>query len=109
MFLESPPATTEVIVYLDIIKEFCYTSSTYQKGGVVMTYEKIVDFITSKMKMSHIYQPLLIKSLVDAGGSKTLRQLARFFLSQDESQLLHNETVRNWYMKTERNFCNVAY
>lgn len=56
-----------------------------------MTYEQLVDFISSKMKMSHIYQPLLIRSLVDAGGSATLRQLAQFFLSQDESQLLYYE------------------
>ena len=56
-----------------------------------MTYEQLVDFLISKMKMSHIYQPLLIRSLVDAGGSATLRQLATFFLSQDESQLLYYE------------------
>ncbi len=56
-----------------------------------MTYEQLVDFLSSKMKMSHIYQPLLIRSLVDADGSATLRQLAQFFLSQDESQLLYYE------------------
>lgn len=56
-----------------------------------MTYEQLVDFLSSKMKMSHIYQPLLIRSLVDAGGSATLRQLAQFFLSQDESQLIYYE------------------
>lgn len=41
--------------------------------------------------MSHIYQPLLIKSLVEAGGSATIRQLAFEFLSQDESQLRYYE------------------
>jgi hypothetical protein len=50
-----------------------------------MTYEQLVDFLVSKMKMSHIYQPLLIRSQVDAGGSATLRQLATFFLSQDDN------------------------
>jgi hypothetical protein len=54
-----------------------------------MTYEQLVDFLVSKMKMSHIYQPLLIRSLVDAGGSATLRQFTTFFLSQDESQNLN--------------------
>ena len=58
-----------------------------------MTYDQIVDFITSKMKMSHIYQPLLIRSLVDAGGSATLRQLAQFFLSQDE---VNSSTLKNY-------------
>jgi hypothetical protein len=56
-----------------------------------MTYDQIVDFITSKMKMSHIYQPFLIRSLVDVGGSATLLQLVQFFVLQDESQLQYNE------------------
>jgi len=79
------------LLYLDIVKIFCYTSYTYQKGGVNMTYDQIVDFITSKMKMSHIYQPFLIRSLVDVGGSATLLQLVQFFVLQDESQLQYNE------------------
>ena len=56
-----------------------------------MTFKELVDFIQNKMTMSHIYQPLLIKSLVDAGGSATLRQLANAFLSEDESQLIYYE------------------
>jgi diadenosine tetraphosphate (Ap4A) HIT family hydrolase len=56
-----------------------------------MTFDQLIDFLTTKMKMSHIYQPLLVRSLVDAGGSATLRQLATYFLSQDESQLLYYE------------------
>ena len=43
------------------------------------------------MKLSHIYQPLLIKTLVEAGGSATIRQLAVSFLSSDESQILYYE------------------
>ena len=40
-----------------------------------------------RMKPSHIYQPVLIRALVEAGGKATLRQLAQVFVSQDESQL----------------------
>jgi hypothetical protein len=32
------------------------------------------------MSMSHVYQPLLIRTLVDAGGAATLRQLAQSFV-----------------------------
>jgi hypothetical protein len=39
-----------------------------------MTFEELADFIENKMKMSHVYQPLLIKSLVEAGGTATLRR-----------------------------------
>lgn len=56
-----------------------------------MTYDQLIDFIKNTMSMSHIYQPLLIKSLVESGGSATLRQLAHNFLLQDESQLLYYE------------------
>jgi hypothetical protein len=41
------------------------------------------------MRMSHVYQPLLIRALVRAGGSATLRQLAAALLMEDESQLLY--------------------
>jgi hypothetical protein len=53
-----------------------------------MTFEQLVDFLENRMRLNHIFQPLLIKSLVEAGGSATLRQLAFAFVSQDESQLL---------------------
>ena len=56
-----------------------------------MTFNQLVDFIENKMSMSHIYQPLLIRSLVELGGSATLRNLANVFLSQDESQLTYYE------------------
>jgi diadenosine tetraphosphate (Ap4A) HIT family hydrolase len=56
-----------------------------------MTYEELVNFLEHKMSMSHVYQPLLVRALVDAGGVATVRQLAQVFLVQDESQLLYYE------------------
>lgn len=56
-----------------------------------MTFNDLVDFIEQRMSMSHIYQPLLIRTLVEADGAATLRQLAHAFLAQDESQLLFYE------------------
>jgi ATP adenylyltransferase len=56
-----------------------------------MTYTELKEFLESKMKFSHIYQPLLIKSLIDSGGSATLRQLAGVFLAHDESHAVHYE------------------
>jgi hypothetical protein len=54
-------------------------------------FDQLVDFLENRMRLSHVYQPLMIRSLVDAGGSATLRQLANAFLLQDESQLLYYE------------------
>jgi len=56
-----------------------------------LTFEELRDFITATMKMSHIYQPLLIKTLIESGSVSTLRQLATTFLSNDESQILFYE------------------
>ena len=33
-----------------------------------MTFDALCDFIRTKMRMSHIYQPLLIKSLIECDG-----------------------------------------
>ena len=52
-----------------------------------MRFDDLLSFVTARMRMSHIYQPLLIRALVEAGGTATLRQLAHAFLAQDESQL----------------------
>jgi 5-methylcytosine-specific restriction endonuclease McrA len=57
----------------------------------VKTAEDITDFVRNQMRMSHVYQPLLIRALVRAGGSATLRQLAAALLMEDESQLLYYE------------------
>lgn len=52
---------------------------------------EIIEFIRARMRMSHVYQPLLIRALVRAGGAATTRQLAAALLMEDESQLLYYE------------------
>jgi hypothetical protein len=56
-----------------------------------MKFESLIDFLENRMRMSHIYQPLLVKGLVESGGSATIRQLANYFLIQDESQQRYYE------------------
>ena len=56
-----------------------------------MNFTSLKDFLLTKMSMSHIYQPVLIRALIDAGGSATVRQLAHEFLGLDESQLIYYE------------------
>lgn len=56
-----------------------------------MEFADLIDFIDNRMKMSHIYQPLLLRILIDAGGTATIRQIAHGFLAQDESQLRYYE------------------
>ncbi len=56
-----------------------------------MKAKELEQFLKNKMRMSHIYQPLLIRALLNSGGKATLRQLALEFLEQDESQILYYE------------------
>src|SRR5258708_22253195 len=55
------------------------------------TLEEFLDFLKKRMKPSHIYQPVMIKTLIDCGGSATVRQIAQAFLLQDESQIQYYE------------------
>lgn len=68
---------------------FCTVDNS--KGIKQMTFEDLCNFIENKMRMSQIYQPLLIRSLIDSDGKATIRQLATIFNSLDESQLQYYE------------------
>ena len=66
-------------------------------------FVELLGYVEHKMKMSHIYQPLMIRSLVESGGTATIRQLANTFLSQDESQLKYYEDrIKNMPLRVLR-------
>lgn len=56
-----------------------------------MIFEELKEFLENKMWLNHIYQPLLIGTLVELGGYATVRQLAITFLARDESQIRYYE------------------
>jgi ATP adenylyltransferase len=56
-----------------------------------MNHTELITFIETRMSMQHIYQPLLIKTLIECGGSATLRQLAQAILSFNEPQIRYYE------------------
>ena len=67
-----------------------------------MTFVELKSFLEARMRQSHVYQPVLIRALVDSGGSATVRQLASIFVQQDESQLLYYEkTIKSMPVKPE--------
>ena len=43
--------------------------------------------ITKKMRMSHIYQPVMIKTLLQSGGEATTEEIATSLLAYDQSQV----------------------
>jgi diadenosine tetraphosphate (Ap4A) HIT family hydrolase len=45
------------------------------------------------MRMAHIYQPVMIRELLQHGGRASIRQIAAAFLARDESQLEYYEQI----------------
>jgi ATP adenylyltransferase len=58
-----------------------------------LTASELFDFVESKMRMSHIYQPLLIRAVLERNGHATIRDIAREFLMHDESQIEYYEHI----------------
>jgi len=56
---------------------------------------KLKDFIEKKMSMSHIYQPVMIKVLLENGGSADKKTIAQNILSYDFSQVEYYEGITN--------------
>jgi 5-methylcytosine-specific restriction endonuclease McrA len=62
-------------------------------GGV----ERLRSFLETKMAMSHVYQPVMIRTILEGGGAATRRQVAAAFLAADLSQLEYYENVVSRY------------
>lgn len=50
-------------------------------------YEELLDFIENRMRMSHIYQPVMLITLLENDGQAPVRTIAERFASMDESQI----------------------
>lgn len=47
----------------------------------------LMHFISKQMRMSHIYQPVMIKALLHNGGQATTEEIAQALLAYDQSQV----------------------
>ena len=56
-----------------------------------MTFEKLRNFISQKMQMQHVYQPIMLMELLKNGGQATEQQIARIYLSLDPTQQKYYE------------------
>jgi len=50
-------------------------------------YKNLKDYISQKMRMSHIYQPLMLMELMKGKGKASGKKIAQAFLSYDETQI----------------------
>lgn len=42
------------------------------------------DFINNKMRMSHVYQPVMIKALLENNGILSVTEIAKLILQYDQ-------------------------
>jgi ATP adenylyltransferase len=57
------------------------------------TYERLVRFIEHDMRMSHIYQPVMIRTLLKHAGQASVRDIAIALLAEDRSQIEYYEHI----------------
>ncbi len=58
-----------------------------------LTFDELKTFIQQTMRMSHIYQPVMLMTLLEKGGKASIREIAASILSHDESQVEYYEKI----------------
>lgn len=56
-------------------------------------FTDLLDFIENKMRMSHIYQPVMLIELLESSGTATTTDIAKAILSYDQSQIEYYEKI----------------
>lgn len=58
-------------------------------------FEELQDFIAVRMRMSHIYQPVMLMEILRNGGAADVKMIAKSLLLHDESQIQYYEHITN--------------
>lgn len=64
-------------------------------GGVNSSekYQQLDDFICKRMRMSHVYQPVMMMELLKSRGSASVTDIAKALLAHDQSQIEYYEQI----------------
>jgi ATP adenylyltransferase len=49
------------------------------------TFPELLDFIQNRMRMSHIYQPVILTTLIKGGGTASVEEIASQFAQRDQA------------------------
>ena len=60
---------------------------------MTVTFSSLEYFIRTEMRMSHIYQPVMLLELIKSGGFATTNQIAKSLLAHDASQIDYYEQI----------------
>lgn len=56
-----------------------------------LTFESLAEFVEHGMRMSHVYQPVMLRTLLENGGQASVEAIAKALLSYDRSQVEYYE------------------
>ena len=51
------------------------------------TFTELQKFISEEMRMSQVYQPVMLRELLKNGGEATVTQIAQAILNKDPTQI----------------------
>ena len=61
-----------------------------------MNFEELSNFIKKQMKMQHIYQPVMLRTLLKSNNKASVTKISKEFLSKDQSQIdYYKEITKN--------------
>jgi ATP adenylyltransferase len=69
-------------------------------------FKRLSEFISTKMRMSHIYQPVMIRELLVRGGAASVDEIAASLLAHDPSQVEYYG-LRTKNMVGKPNVCDI--
>jgi hypothetical protein len=50
------------------------------------SYEQLADFVENRMRMSHVYQPVMLMTLLREGGKRSTEELAKASLLKTKAR-----------------------
>jgi ATP adenylyltransferase len=61
-----------------------------------MNFDELLQFVEHDMRMSHVYQPVMLRELLSRNGRATVGDIARALLNEDRSQIeYYSEIAKN--------------
>jgi len=60
-----------------------------------MHYSELKEFVSKRMRMSHIYQPVMLMALLRNNGKCSTTQIAKAILKYDDAQIEYYEQITN--------------
>ncbi len=58
-----------------------------------MNFESLLNFIERDMRLSHVYQPVMIRLLLESGGEAHVEEIAKALLAYDRSQIEYYASI----------------